>query len=59
MWRKAWSQRNLVHMANISYRLGRKLNFEPAKHAFVNDSEANAMRTRPKYRAPYLVPDKV
>ena len=50
---------DLVHMANISYRLGRKLNFDAARHAFANDSEANGMRTRPKYRAPYIVPEKV
>jgi hypothetical protein len=49
----------LVHMANISYRLGRKLVFDPEKIAFVKDAEANAMRTRPKYRAPYIVPDRV
>jgi hypothetical protein len=49
---------DLVHMANISYRLGRKLNYDGARHAFVNDNEANAMRTR-KYRVPYVVPEKV
>ena len=49
---------DLVHMANISYRLGRRLAFDPAKHAFT-DNEANAMRTRPKYRAPFIVPEKV
>jgi predicted dehydrogenase len=50
---------NLVHMANISYRLGRRLAFDPATDSFVNDVEANAMRTRPKYREPYVVPAKV
>jgi hypothetical protein len=40
-------------MANISYRLGRKLNVDASAHSFVNDAEANAMRTRPKYREPY------
>jgi len=45
----------LVHMANISYRLGRKLNFDEATQQFTGDSEANAMRTRPVYRSPYIV----
>jgi predicted dehydrogenase len=50
---------DLFHMANVSYRLRRKLAFDPAKGVFVGDAEANAMRTRPKYRAPYVVPEKV
>ncbi|HZT33168.1 MAG TPA: Gfo/Idh/MocA family oxidoreductase [Bryobacteraceae bacterium] len=50
---------DLVHMANISYRVKRRLQFDEARHAFVGDTEANAMRTRPKYRAPYIVPEKV
>jgi hypothetical protein len=43
----------LVHMANTSYRLGRKLTFDPSKDRYVNDAEANAMLTRPVYREPY------
>lgn len=50
---------DLFHMANISYRLKRRLQFDPAKRTFIGDSEANAMQTRPKYRAPYVVPQKV
>lgn len=46
------------HLANISYRLGRKLNFDPAKWHFVNDAEADRMLTRP-YRKPYVVPEVV
>jgi predicted dehydrogenase len=50
---------DLVHLANISYRMGGKqLKFDPAKLQFVNDAQANAMLTR-KYRAPYLVPAQV
>ncbi|HUQ65458.1 MAG TPA: Gfo/Idh/MocA family oxidoreductase [Flavitalea sp.] len=45
-------------LSNISYRLGRELRFDGAKEKFVNDAEADAMLTR-KYRAPYVVPDKV
>ncbi|MGI8412943.1 MAG: Gfo/Idh/MocA family protein [Solirubrobacteraceae bacterium] len=48
---------NLVHMANISYRLGRKLEIEdPVALTFKNDAQANAMKTRPEYRKPYVVP---
>ena len=48
----------LVHISNISYRLKRRLNFDPAGMKFVGDAEANQMLTR-KYRAPYIVPEKV
>jgi hypothetical protein len=48
----------LVHLANISYRLGRSLNFDPAAMKFKNDPEADAMLTR-DYRKPYVVPEKV
>ena len=43
----------LVHMANTSYRLGRKLSFDGAADRYVNDAQANAMLTRPVYREPY------
>ena len=42
------------HLANISLRLGRKLNWDAAKEEFVGDSEANAMLSRPQ-RAPYTI----
>jgi len=45
----------LVHMANISYRVGRKLSFDSVSGEFVGDAEANARRTRPVYRKPYVV----
>ena len=49
----------LVHLANISYRLGgRNLTFNGAAEKFVNDPEADALLTR-VYRKPYVVPDKV
>jgi predicted dehydrogenase len=48
----------LVHLANISYRLGRALNFDPKTERFVNDPEANRMLRR-QYRAPFVVPEKV
>ena len=48
----------LVHLGNISYRLGRSLNFDPKAMRFVNDPQADAMLTR-EYRKPFVVPDKV
>jgi len=45
----------LVHLANISYRLGRTLHFDPETLSCKNDPEANRMFTR-QYRAPYVVP---
>lgn len=48
----------LAHMGNISYRLGRQLEFDPVKERFIGDSEANQMIRR-DYRAPFVVPEKV
>lgn len=48
----------LVHLSNISYRVGRSLDFDPAKEMIVNDKEAQAMMRR-QYRAPFVVPEKV
>jgi hypothetical protein len=48
----------LVHLANISYRLGRTLNFDEASYSCVGDSEANQMFKR-TYRKGFVVPDKV
>ena len=42
------------HLANISLRLGRKLNWDAAKEEFVGDSEANSMLSR-QQRAPYTI----
>jgi predicted dehydrogenase len=48
----------IAHLGNISYRLGRRLEFDPKSERFVNDAEANRMLTR-DYRAPFVVPEKV
>jgi predicted dehydrogenase len=45
----------LVHMANTSYRLNRKLTFDPKTQEYVNDDEANRMKARNPYREPYVV----
>lgn len=49
---------SLAHLANISYRTGRKLVFDPASETFPGDAEANGFLTR-EYREPYSLPDKV
>jgi predicted dehydrogenase len=48
----------LTHLANISFRTGRTLRFDPATERFPDDEEANRLLTR-TYRAPYLLPEKV
>ena len=48
----------LMHLGNISYRLGRTLTFDAEKMECVGDRAANAMFKR-KYRSPYVVPDSV
>ncbi|MCG3199112.1 MAG: Inositol 2-dehydrogenase/D-chiro-inositol 3-dehydrogenase [bacterium] len=45
----------LCHLANISYRVGRNLEFDAAAERFVGDEEADKLLTR-DYRAPYTVP---
>ena len=48
----------LVHLANMSYRLGRTIHFDPDTMTVKDDAEATRMMTR-NYRAPYIVPEKV
>jgi predicted dehydrogenase len=48
----------LCHLANISYRLGRSLDFDPEKEEFPSDQEANTLLTR-AYRKPFVVPERV
>jgi len=48
----------LVHLANISYRLGRTIEFDAENLTCKGDAEATAMFTR-KYREPFVVPEKV
>ena len=48
----------LCHLANISYRLGRALEFDSETLMCRNDAEANRMFTR-EYRAPFVVPENV
>ncbi len=48
----------LVHLANVSYRLGRTINFDPDTEQVIGDEEA-ARLLRGTYRAPYVVPEEV
>jgi predicted dehydrogenase len=48
----------LAHLGNISYRLGRQLNFDPISERFIGDEDANAMLSR-QYRAPFVMPEKI
>ena len=43
------------HLANVAYRLGRTIEFDPETEQCIGDAEANAMMTR-NYRAPFVVP---
>ena len=46
----------LCHLANVSYRLGRTLEFDPATETCPGDRQANALFTR-EYREPFVVRD--
>ena len=48
----------IMHLANISYRVGRTLYFDEKTMTCKNDAEANALLTR-NYRAPFVVPKQV
>ncbi len=48
----------LVHLANISYKLGRSLKFMGEYEKFADDPEADLMLSR-DYRPPYIVPEEV
>ena len=45
----------LCHLANISYRTGRRLEFDPKTETFSNDTEANQLLGR-EYRSGYELP---
>ena len=48
----------LIHLANISYQLGRTLNIDPEKLIVINDEEANRMFSK-EYRKPYVLPGNI
>ena len=57
-WKPHPKSFSLAHLANIAYRVGRKLKFDGKSEKFVGDAEADKLLTR-EYRAPFVVPEKV
>lgn len=51
----------LVHLANVSYRLGRSVRFDPEAEVVIGDDEAdNLLRDGDRmYRVPFTVPEEV
>jgi predicted dehydrogenase len=49
----------LVHLANISYRVGRTLHFDEKTYSCKGDPEANRLFTRAVYRPPFVIPKLV
>jgi predicted dehydrogenase len=47
-----------VHLANISYRVGRTINFDPKTEKIVGDAEASKLMKR-EYRKGFEIPEKV
>ncbi|MDR3636633.1 MAG: Gfo/Idh/MocA family oxidoreductase [Isosphaeraceae bacterium] len=48
----------LCHLGNIAYRVGRKLTFDGAREAFVNDAEADKLLSR-EYSSRFEMPSQV
>ena len=50
----------MMHLANVSYRLGRTLNFDPQTQRVMGDEEASKLlRDGDRgYRAPFVIPEK-
>jgi hypothetical protein len=48
----------LAHLANISLRTRRMIEFDPHSERIVGNEEANKLLTR-TYRSPYVVPERV
>ena len=46
----------LCHSANVSWRVGRQVTLDPKTELFIDDPQANALRTRPEYRKPWELP---
>ncbi|QDU97474.1 Gfo/Idh/MocA family protein [Lignipirellula cremea] len=47
----------LCHAGNVAWRVGRSLTFDAATETFVGDEEANALRGRPEWRKPWVLPE--
>jgi len=49
----------MVCLANTAYRLGRVLQFDPARKQFINDREANSMLRRARMPKGFEIPERV
>ncbi len=49
---------NGLKLENLTYRVGRTLQFDPQAEKFVGDEQANTLLTR-NYRAPFAIPGPV
>ena len=49
----------MCHMANIAYRAGEQLIFDPNTEQFVGNEVANGLLKRNRYRYPYVIPEVV
>jgi predicted dehydrogenase len=49
----------VCHLAKISCKLGRSVQFDPKTERFINDPEADKLLKRDVYRAPYVIPEVV
>lgn len=47
----------LCHAGNIAARVGRTLTLDPVSEEFIDDKEANQLRSRFEYRKPWSLPD--
>jgi len=48
----------LCHLANVAYRVGRSIEFDPKTETIRGDDDANRLLMR-QYRAPFVVPEHV
>ena len=51
----------LIHLANVSYRVGRTLNFDPATEQVIGDQEASRLlRDNDRgYRPGFTIPESI
>jgi predicted dehydrogenase len=47
----------LCHAGNVAWRVGRSLQIDASSEKFVDDDQANSLRTRSEYRAPWKLPE--
>ena len=45
----------LCHGSNVAWKLGRQVELDPVTELFVDDEEANRLRTRSEYRKPWVL----